>query len=288
MASPLGLVGIDSLVRATPGLPDVVIGVIDGPVDVSHSDLRGANLRILDTLLAVECKSTTSPACIHGTFVAGILCARRGSPAPAISPGCSFVIKPIFCEAADIGQCPVVTPQNLASAISATISAGAKVINLSLGLADTALQDNPELRDSFDNAFRKGAIVVVAAGNQGRIGQIPLFNHPWVIPVAACDQRGQLQKGSNLGPSLGRNGLMAPGVDITSTSSTGGYIKMSGTSVAAPFVTGTIALLWSLFPNAGAQQVRRAVLLPNVARRTIIPPLLNAESSANALRAMLP
>ena len=60
---------------------------------------------------------------------------------------------------------------------------------------------------------------------------------------------------------------------------------MSGTSVAAPFVTGAIALLWSLFPKTNAEQLRKAILLQGAPRRSIIPPLMNAEASWNMLKA---
>jgi subtilisin family serine protease len=167
----------------------------------------------------------------------------------------------------------------LAFAVQATVDAGAKVINLSVGIGNSSVEPHPALNDSMDYAFKKGVLVVAASGNSGRIGHIPLFNHPWVIPVAACDQQGKIMTKSNLGPSLGKRGLMAPGLDVISIVPPSGHTTMSGTSVAAPFVTGMIALLWSLFPQASAEQIRSAVLLPQVERRSIVPPLLNADAS---------
>jgi subtilisin family serine protease len=83
---------------------------------------------------------------------------------------------------------------------------------------------------------------------------------------------------------------MAPGVDITSTSSAEGqYTQMSGTSVATAFVTGTIALLWSIFPNVTASQMIYSVRKSNSSsgntRRSIIPPMLNAEMVRRTLKA---
>ena len=60
---------------------------------------------------------------------------------------------------------------------------------------------------------------------------------------------------------------------------------MSGTSAAAPFVTGAIALLWSLYPQASAAEIRQAILRPDIPRRSITPPLLNAEASWRLLQA---
>jgi len=81
---------------------------------------------------------------------------------------------------------------------------------------------------------------------------------------------------------------MAPGQDISSTAPGGQYIQMSGTSAAAPFVTGTIALLWSIFPTATAADIRHAILRGSDynRRRTIIPPLINAEQALKTLRSI--
>jgi subtilisin family serine protease len=74
-------------------------------------------------------------------------------------------------------------------------------------------------------------------------------------------------------------------VGVRSLGSQGRPVTFDGTSVAAPFVTGTIALLWSRFPRAGVAQIRLALTRASATRRrTITPPLLDA---AAAYRAML-
>ncbi|NQZ10089.1 MAG: S8 family serine peptidase, partial [Algicola sp.] len=72
--------------------------------------------------------------------------------------------------------------------------------------------------------------------------------------------QGQIVPNANTGPWVAEHGLLAPGDEIVSTAAGGGYQKMTGTSVAAPFVTGVAALLWSLVPQADAQSIRRALL----------------------------
>ena len=67
-----------------------------------------------------------------------------------------------------------------------------------------------------------------------------------------------------------------------SLGSHGGLVAQSGTSVAAPFVTGTIALLWSLFPEASATEVKLAVASSGP-RRTLTPPLLDAAAALQAM-----
>ncbi len=270
---------------ATTGSQDIVIGIIDGPVEASHPDFTNSTLESIQNTKGAVCRVTTSSACNHGTFIAGMLCAGRSSRAPAMCPHCRILVRPIFCEATSTSpKCPEVTPDELASAIIETVKAGAKVINLSIGLSTTPLMEHRKLEESFEYAFKNDVLLVAASGNHGRVGHIPLFNHDWVIPVAACDTLGNLLRDSNIGPSVGKRGLMALGLDVSSTSATGGYTKMSGTSVAAPFVTGTIALLWSLFPDAAGSEIRRAVLLPGIKRKSIIPPLLNDEESWRILK----
>ena len=100
-----------------------------------------------------------------------------------------------------------------------------KVINLSLGLSSSSLTTYDKLQQAYDYALDKRVIIVVAAGNQGNIGNISLINHQWLIPVAACDEDGRLDPISNFGPSIGNRGLMAPGVNIRSTYPGGQYVN---------------------------------------------------------------
>ena len=148
----------------------------------------------------------------------------------------------------------------------------------------------PTLQEAYDYARRHEAIILAASGNQGNIGGISLLNNQWVIPVAACNENGLLDPISNFGRSIGIRGLMAPGISITSTSSGGGYIQMSGTSFAVPFVTGALALLWSVFPKAKTVEVIRAIR-PVVSsqghRKSIIPPLVDIEAAYHALKRIM-
>jgi subtilisin family serine protease len=89
---------------------------------------------------------------------------------------------------------------------------------------------------------------------------------------------------SNLGSSIGRRGLSAPGDGITSLGADGRSLTLGGTSVAVPFVTGTIALLWSEFPYATSAQVKLAVTQALTTRRaSVVPPLLDAAAAYRIL-----
>ena len=138
---------------------------------------------------------------------------------PAICPECEILLRPVFFERLDNNKIiiPNTNPKELATAIMETINSGAKIINLSLGMSPNSLVNYRELEQVYDYACRHGVVIIPQLGNQGNIGSISLVNHPWVIPVAACNQQGQSSKLSNFGHSVKRHGLMAPGENITST-----------------------------------------------------------------------
>jgi len=196
------------------------------------------------------------------------------------------LLYPIFPEhLAGSSDLPAATPGELARAIVETVDAGANIINLSLAVLTSDLTSHTELDEACEYACRRGVILVAASGNQGRIGSLPLLKHAWTLPVAACDANGKLTPESNIGPSIGTRGLRAPGVNVSTTRPGSGFAQVSGTSVAAAFVTGGLALLWSEFPDATASQLRRFALeSASRARRLIIPPLLNAQAARELCR----
>jgi subtilisin family serine protease len=271
--------------KRTTGRSTVLVGLIDGPVVLDHPDLAAEQIQEVPGA-AGACARAGTAACRHGTFVAGVLSAKRGSRAPAICPGCTLLLRPIFAEASGNGQVPSATPDELARATLEAIEAGARVINISGALSQLAPNREPALEDALDHAARRGVITVVAAGNQGAVGGSALVRHPSVVPVVACDRRGAPMRQSNLGSSIGRRGLRAPG-EIVSLGTGGTSVSLAGTSAAAPLVTGAIALLWSEFPAATAAQVVAAVTsTAGSRRRTVVPPLLDAWAAYGALAAV--
>jgi subtilisin family serine protease len=275
---PLDLVKLTALMERTTGNPNIMLGLIDGPVSMGHPDLVSENIHEIPGRLRGSCARASSTACIHGTFVAGILSARRGSASPAICPSCTLLVRPIFAETTSSnGQMPSATPEDLAVAIVDCIAAGARILNLSVAVTLPSSKGERELEAALDYAARRGVIVVAAAGNQGTVGSSAITRHPWVIPVVSCNLQGRPTDYSNLGSSIGRRGLSAPGEGITSLGADGKPHMFDGTSVAAPFVTGGMALLWSVFAAATAAQVKLAVMQAGPSRRTtVVPPMLNA------------
>lgn len=282
--APLDLVGLRPLMERTSGRPEISVALVDGPVAIGHPDLAGANVREVPGRLRGTCDSAGSAACRHGTFVAGVLIGRRGSPAPAICPDCTLLVRPIFAEMAiENGPMPTAAPAELAEAIVDAVEAGARVINLSVTLVRLSPPGEQALTRALDHAARRGVIAVAAAGNDGSLGSSAITRHPWVVPVAACDLRGRPLGLSTLGRSIGRRGLSAPGEAITSLGTGDAPLTLGGTSAAAPFVTGAIALLWSAFPAATPSEVRFAVAYAVARRRTVVPPLLDAWAAHRVL-----
>jgi subtilisin family serine protease len=282
--TPLELVNLEPLMQRLSGIPEVRVGLIDGPVNLSHPDLESKNIQAVAGKMSGVCSRIDSFACTHGTFVAGALAAHRGSLAPAICPDCTLLVRPIFTETTTIDPLmPTATPLELARAIVETVDAGARVINLSAALLQASAKGEQQLAEALNYAARRGSIVIAAAGNQSAVGSTCLTRHRWVIPVVACDLRGRPLDYTNLGDSISRRGVRAPGHNITSIGAHGKSPAFSGTSAAAPFVTGTIALLWSEFPHATADEVKLALERALTRRTTVVPPLLDAWGAYQAM-----
>jgi hypothetical protein len=92
---PLDVVKLTALLQITRGRPEIVIGLLDGPVALDHPDLLAQHIRELPTRRGMRAQANHA-ASMHGTFVAGMLCAKRGAAAPAICPDCTLLVRPIF------------------------------------------------------------------------------------------------------------------------------------------------------------------------------------------------
>jgi len=281
---PLSLLGLPPLMDATSGIADVVVGLVDGPVAVDHPELTSENIRI--TPKGVAACSIEGQACAHGTFVAGILSARRGAGVPAICPDCTLVVRPIFEETSP-GVMPSATPRELAAAITECVDAGARLVNVSAAVTGGHGEHDHVLVRALDHVSRQGVLVIAAAGNDRGVGSSIVTRHAWVLPVVAYS-RSARPMDAFFGGSVGRRGLGAPGEKIRSLAPAGRRVYSGGTSAATPFVTGTAALIWSLFPDSEAATVKFALQRATQSgRRGIVPPLLDAWSAYRLLASMV-
>ena len=226
--SPAQSIRLTALMERTSGSPDFHIGLIDGPVFTQHPDFNAAHLRGLTSpngatcterkhgMLAwyVHCRSSVRQADLAG---AGALSGLHAPPASHLQR-----------DGAGREHMPAATPGELAGAIIDCIHAGARVINLSVALAQPSTRGEAMLDEALNHALVRGVLIVAAAGNQGTLGSSAITRHPWVIPVVACDMRGRPLNESNLGGSIGRRGLSAPGDGITSLGSDGKLLQPFG------------------------------------------------------------
>lgn len=274
----LALMGLSGPWRDHRGSPSVTVGLIDGGIELDHPALKQAQVRKM-ACAELACGPGAAGAGLwHGTSIAGVLFGDRAMGVPGLCPDCTFVHYRIFCDRHD-SAAPEVTPRDLATAIVETVDAGARLINLSLGVESSAIMAYKELDEACDHARRRGVLLVCAAGNQARIGHVALASHAWTIPVVACDLGGQLLGLSNLSPSIAARGFSAPGAGILTTLPGAGFGHVSGTSVATAFVSGALALLWSDAPDLSAADLKRLALhAAGRSRRGLIPPRFDAVS----------
>jgi subtilisin family serine protease len=283
----LELVNLPKLMQRTTGRPEIIVALIDGPLLMANPQNWGKSVRYLKGSQTGTCTNPDSAACWHGTFVASMLGAIRESHAAAICPGCTLLVRAIFPEATTAReQEPSASADTLAAAIVDSVDAGARVLNMSMGLGHPSCRPEPRLQQAMDYAAQHGVIPVVASGNQYAVGSSALTRHPWTMPVVGCSLNGRPTFESNLGRSGRGRSLRAPGENVVGLGSDGNLKMLRGTSVAAPFVTGTIALLWSEFPKASARDVRLSLMQHSSGPHSaLVPPLLNAEAAYQSLAA---
>lgn len=261
----------------TPGaFAEPPIAVIDGPYDaVALSGiLAWAPINLGDGVCGVDPTS----ACKHGTFILGILGARTDASIPGLCPGCRLLHVPIFVDE----HAPFASIEELANAITTAVAAGARLINLSLAILGDDSQRYRDLAAALDYAEASGAVVLVAAGNQGRLAMGQLLSHPATIPVVAVNAARRLLPDCNFGPSILRRGVAALGDQVPGYAPGGGTTVMSGTSVATAVATGTLAEIWSAHPGAEGADVRAAVASLGP-RNGPVPPMLDRDILLAAL-----
>ena len=158
--TPFDLVGLTPLMGRTRGRPEITVGLIDGPVALDLPDLTGQRIQELRGSAPAACHNRDSAACAHGTFVAGMLAAKRGSLAPAICPDCTFIVRPIFSETPPRnGERPSASPEELATGIVESVRAGARVLNLSVNVTEFAGRGEVRLGEALSFAASRGSFL---------------------------------------------------------------------------------------------------------------------------------
>lgn len=261
-------VGLGYAQAATRGRPDVTVAVLDTGVDLEHPELQGrvsqradfVDLRGMDTSAFVgdvkDFDDVPDDEVGHGTHVAGIVSGRGLGMDEGIAPECRILAVRVLATMRSgdrlVGAGIV---DNINPAIKWAVDHGADIINMSLGIKHTG--GGPPHEDVIKYALAKNVAVVAASGNDGTPARYYPGALPGVIAVGASDESGQPARFSSFGAQIA---VMAPGVNILSSHARRGYAVASGTSQAAPFVAGCIALLVSHARNQGRGLTTRDVV----------------------------
>lgn len=255
------LQGLEAIWAETLGDERVCVAVLDGPVDLSHSSLRGANLRLMEGM--VPSAADNGPACRHGTQVASIIFGQPDGPVPGIAPGCRGLILPIF-ESVDAHSFRPCSQLDLARALTQAVQAGAHIINVSGGQFSPSGLAHPLLADVVRACAQQRVLIVAAAGNQGcECLHVPAAMDS-VLAAGAMNAHGEPLDFSNWGGPYRTQGLLVPGENIWGALPGGGAEPATGTSYATGVLSGVAALLLSLQIKRGQSldplAVREALL----------------------------
>jgi subtilisin family serine protease len=235
--------------------PTIRVAVLDTGVDYQHVDLRGAvtycivSLRNTRTYYEGTDLKNCADSNGHGTHVAGIIAARLNGRGVAGAAPKVLLYAVRVLDASGGGYVSDVAKGIVEATKGPDDVAGtdddADVISMSLGGPDSSV-----LYDAVKYAYSYNVTLVAAAGNEGASQPSCPACYPEVIAVGAVDSNYRVPGWSNRNPDV-----VAPGVDILSTWPRNRYVYASGTSMACPHVSGTVALIQALRLAAGLRKL---------------------------------
>jgi subtilisin family serine protease len=225
----------------------VKVCTVDSGIALNHPDFAGAIVGGINTV-DITTPNAFADDDSHGTHVAGII-AARGAEVDGVAPRAELLIAKVVNKDGDSSSSAVT------AGIAWCIAQGARVINISLG---GAAENYDGMASMVTYGCKLDVDFAVAAGNGGSSDkQNPASIHsPCLIAVNASNPKGQITPWSNFDQNP--RTVTAPGLNILSDSPDG-YVQMdSGTSMSAPHVAGTLALLRGM--GADARQAVNAIL----------------------------
>jgi subtilisin len=221
----------------------VRIGVLDSGVDLKHPLLRGLLGKGINLLKPEEPPGDENG---HGTHVAGVIALACGAwsdlmPAPPVE------LHPVrIFDRAGYGRIG-----DIVKGLYWCADNDIAIINLSFG---TDMKTSRALQRAVEDVKAAGLLMVGAGGNDGRTGEVDFpGRYPEVLAVSACTRTDRLAPFSSTGAEID---IIAPGSGVISLAPGDGFVRMSGTSMAAPHVSAAAALLLSQEPNLTPDAVR--------------------------------
>ncbi|TAK99983.1 MAG: hypothetical protein EPO09_00345 [Aquabacterium sp.] len=233
----------------------VIIGMIDTGLNTANPEFQNIGSRLLTGYNAVDGSSDITDSIGHGTHTTGIAAATgNGTGMYGVAPEASILMVKVFNGG-------TASASAINRGIDYASAHGARVINLSLGAPSP-------IGDASLRAVAAGnnAVVVIAAGNDsaatpnwpGRYAKESWTNGT-ILVVGAVDANKRIASFSNKAGDTAQYFLVAPGVSIISSYNTG-YAYLTGTSMAAPAVSGAAALITGYWPYLHANQVASILL----------------------------
>jgi len=251
----------------TRGSNKLTVAIVDNGFNIEHPELRS---KVVMPYNVWQHSPDVFPQQFdHGTHVAGtaLAIADNGKGICGIAPGCAFM--PI--QVAD-DKCRMTTTSVLDGILYALYQ-GADVVNVSLGSQFTGLDQfsEQEQRDLIQNHFKEeerlwrevmriaenlNSTLVVAAGNDNVLAGIDPIQRPeLIVTVTAVDKNSRHFHKAEFSNYGEYSTVSAPGVDIYSCIGKNDYTSLDGTSMAAPIVSGAIALMKSLNDSLTSRQI---------------------------------
>jgi subtilisin len=259
----------------------VRVAILDTGIDQSHQEFDASRI--------ILCKSemgTSEPTCNdlhgHGTHVAGIIGAKGYvNAAKGVAPQVNYLIDKVLDKNGSGSLAGIIAGMDWA------VANNADVISMSLGtsaysnqLASNCDSWYPSMTTAVNNAVNSGVVVVAAAGNSGTSGVGLPACISKTIAVAAVDDTDNIASFSSRGGAVQDHGISAPGVSIYSSLPGNTYASWSGTSMATPVVSGSIALLFQENPSLTPAQVKNA-LFTTTCKSTTTPSCPNITGTPN-------
>lgn len=231
--------------------------VLDTGADLDHPDLAGAIVAHRDFS---HSRRGSQDVQGHGTHVTGTIAARKNQQGVVgVAPLCDILVAKV------LGDDGSGASSSVAQGVDWALSEDADIISMSLGSS----QPSPVILRALERAVKAGKFVICAAGNDGRMNSV---NYParwnFAVAVGAVDKNGNIAKFSSRGEEVD---ICAPGQDVLSTFPGGRYARLSGTSMATPFVTGVVALMLSKHRRSGGEsQIKTQKDLLDHLRKTAV------------------
>ncbi len=280
----------------TTGDPDITVAIVDNGFNVKHPELAGKVIQPYNVWLHSD--KVFPQDTDHGTHVAGIAIglADNGEGLCGIAPKCRFMPVQV---ADDNGR---MTITSVLDGIIYALYQGADVINVSLGaqFTDIGQISESEQQDLIKNYFKEeerlwreimriaanhNSTIVIAAGNNNILAGIDAIQRPELfITVSATDKDNHSLDKASFSNYGQYTTVSAPGCDIYSSIGRKDYKALSGTSMAAPIVAGTVALMKSLDKSITSKRIINILRTTGLQTQGNIAPLIQLDKALNMVK----